>query len=416
MRQPGHSTIGQIERGAAEIEQGVVVAAQHLDRAGRDRAVAMHQRRGEAADAVGVGGGLAKDLVVLGEQAQRDSGPRAGVGIASHLHGQPVGAAPDRGRKIGAQDHLHAGRRIRRAVAGRGAQRVEAGAGTGERIGHWQRGVCAAVRLPVRYVRAALPDNASGLFADPLGVPGLDRLAEPGAPHEADDVALGQARESQFDAGEVDSAQPDGRGLAARQQEHARVEVDARAAIAHGDVQCGVLHQAEAGLAGHAGAQHDPRGRAGGQAGDADLIALARHGRALCRRIEAHPVLGVEIVATGGGDGEIDAGARRFGLRLGGDAADKDAGGAAGFIQLLHDRLVIRRAFGSGLQGLDRLRRPVQRSQRVGHQQQRRHFGCTAVGGGEVLPGGLEGAAGLGRRAAHLRLGQRQPLRRGRIA
>ena len=95
------------------------------------------------------------------------------VGVAAHLHGQPVGAAPDGGREVSAQDHLHAGRRVRRAVTGNGTQRVEAGAGPGERIRHRQRGVCAAVRLPIRYVRGALPDNAPALLADPFGVPGF---------------------------------------------------------------------------------------------------------------------------------------------------------------------------------------------------------------------------------------------------
>ncbi len=83
---------------------------------------------------------------------------------------------------------------------------------------------------------------------------------------------------------------------------------------------------------------------------------------------------GVEIVAADGGDGEVDAGARRLGLRLGGDAAHQDAGGAARLVQLLHDRLVVGGAFGGGLQRLDRLGRAVQHLQRVGHQQQRRHL------------------------------------------
>ena len=169
-------------------------------------------------------------------------------------------------------------------------------------------------------------------------------------------------------------------------------------------------------LAGHTGAQHDPRGGTRGQAGDADLVALAGYCRALHLRIETHPVPGVEIVAAGGGDREVDAGARRFGLGLGGDAADQDAGGTTRFVQLLHDRLVVRRTFGGGLQCLDRLRRAVQHLQRVGHQQQGRHLRCAGLRGREVLPSGLEGVVGPGRSAAHLRLGQRQPLCRRCIA
>ncbi len=110
IRQAGHAAIRQVERGAAEVEHRVVLAAQHLDGARGGRPLAMQQRGGEAADAVGVGGGLAEDLVVLGEQAQRGAGARHHVGIAAHLDGQPVGAAPDGGGEVGAQDHLHPGR------------------------------------------------------------------------------------------------------------------------------------------------------------------------------------------------------------------------------------------------------------------------------------------------------------------
>ena len=289
MRQPRHAAIRQVEGGAAQVEHRVVLAAQHLERARRDRTFAVHQRRGEPADAVAVGGGLAEDLVVLGKQAQRGAGARQHVGIAAHLHGQPVGAAPDGRREVGAQDHLHAGRGIRRAVAGAGDQRIETRAGRGQRVGHRQRGVRAAVGLPFRDVGAALPDDASALFADPVGIPGIDRLTQLRVAHEADNVALGQPRERQLDGGEIDRAQADRRRLAARQQEHARVEVDARAAIGHGDGEAGVLDQAETGLARHPGAQHDPRGGARGQAGDADLVALAGDRRTLAPAGRAGP-------------------------------------------------------------------------------------------------------------------------------
>ena len=136
----------------------------------------------------------------------------------------------------------------------------------------------------------------------------------------------------------------------------------------------GVLHQAQPAFARHAGAQHDPRGGTGRQPGDADLIALAGHRRALDRRIEPHPVLGMEIVAPRRCHGEVDAGARRLGLGLGGDAAHQDAGGAPRRIQRLADLRVVRRPLGRGFQRLDRLGRAVQRLQRVGHQQQRRHL------------------------------------------
>ena len=58
MRRSGHPAIRQIECCAAEVQHRVVLAAQHLDRARRHRAIATHQRRGAAADAIGIGRGL----------------------------------------------------------------------------------------------------------------------------------------------------------------------------------------------------------------------------------------------------------------------------------------------------------------------------------------------------------------------
>ena len=416
--QAGHAAIRQVERGAAEVEQRVVLATEHLDRTRGGRPLAVQQRSGEAADAVSVRGGLAEDFVVLGEQAKGGAGAGLHVGVAAHLDGQAVGAAPNGGGEVGVQDHLHRGLRVGCAVAGTDDQRVEAGAGGGERIGHRQCGMGGAVGLPGRDGRGALPDDAAGLLADLVGVPGLDGLAETGVADEADDVALGQPGQGQLDRGEIDRAQADGGGLAARQDEHAGVEIDARAAVGHRDVEGGVLDQGEAALAGHAGAQRDPGGGAGGQAGDADLVALAGDAGARDWRLELHPVLGVEIVAARGGDGEVDAGARGFGFGFGGDAADQDAGGAARLIQLLDDGLGVGGggALGGGLQRLDLLGGAVQRLQRVGHQQERRDLGGAVLDVGEILPGGVQRVACIRRCAVHLRIGQRQPLRRRGVA
>ena len=100
---------------------------------------------------------------------------------------------------------------------------------------------------------------------------------------------------------------------------------------------------------------------------------------ALDWRLELHPVLGVEIVAARGGDGEVDASARGFGFGFGGDAADQDAGGAARLIQLLDDGLVVAAVARSAAASSAWicLGRAVQRLQRVGHQQQRRHLRCA---------------------------------------
>jgi hypothetical protein len=152
------------------------------------------------------------------------------------------------------------------------------------------------------------------------------------------------------------------------------------------------------------------------QAGDADLVALARHRSARHRRLEPHPVLRMEVVAPGRRRGEVDAGARRLGLGLGADAADQQAGGAAGVGQDLAQLRVVGRALGRRLQRLDGLCRPVQHVQCVGHQQQ----GGDLVGAGldraEVAPGGLQGAVGLGRGAVHLRLGEGDPELRAGLA
>ena len=78
--------------------------------------------------------------------------------------------------------------------------------------------------------------------------------------------------------------------------------------------------------------------------------------------------------------------------------------------------LVVRRPLGRRLERLDGLRGPVQRLQRVGHQQQRRHLLGARIDCGEVLPRSLEGMVGVGRCAAHVGHRQRHPLRRRRVA
>ncbi len=105
--------------------------------------------------------------------------------IAAHLHGQPIGAAPDGGREVGAQDHLH--RRSARSACRRPARAISAyrpGPAVASASGSGSAVCARLVGLPFRDVGAALPDHAAGLLADPVGVPGIDRLAEPGVAHE----------------------------------------------------------------------------------------------------------------------------------------------------------------------------------------------------------------------------------------
>ena len=416
MREAGNAAIRQIERRAVQIEHGVVFAGERLDGARRDRPLAVQQWGRETADAVGIGGGLTEDVVVLGEQAQGDTGTWQHVGEAAHLHGQTIGAAPHGWCEIGPENHLHAGRCVGRPVARARDQRIEAGSGRCQRIGQRQRGVRPAVGLPLRDIGTALPHHPAVLLADPVGIPGLDRLAEPGIAHECHHVALRKPRQRQPHCGQVDRGHPERRGLATRQHEHPRVEVDARPAVGHGNGEGGVLDQAEPALARHAGAQHDARRGTGWQPGDADLIALPRHGGALHRRIQPYPVLGMEIVPPCRGHGEGDAGARRLGLGFGGDTAHQNARGAPGRIERLANRRIVRRPLGSSFQRLDRLGRAVQRLQRIGHDQQRWDLAWPGVGAGKILPGGLQRTGGLGWRAAHLGFRQRHPLCRRGIA
>ena len=405
-----HTAIGQVERGVVEIEHGeIVVRAEGVNRPRRHRPLAVQQWRGEAGDTVRIGGGLGQDVVVRRDQPQPDAGARHHVGEAAHLHGQPVGAAPNGRRQIGAQDHLHRAGRVGCAVAGRRNQRVETGAGRGQRVGQRQRRARGMVRLPCRDWRAALPNDPPGVRADVVRVVGLDRLTEPVFLHEGNDVALGQARQGQLHRRQVDGAHADRRRLVPRQHEHAGVEVDTWAAVGDGDVHRRLLDQCEPVLAGQSGQQHDTRRRTGRQAGDADLITLQRHRGPGHRRRQPHPVRGVKIVAPRWRRGELNAGARWVGLRLGADTADQQSDGEAGVGQALAQLRVVGRTLGRRLQRDDLLRRAVQRLQRVGHQQQRWDLVRPGIDGTEILPCRLQGAVGLGRRAVHLGLGERHP-------
>ena len=211
MRQAGHATVRQVEGGGIEIKHGVVVARHRLHRARRDRPFAVQQRRGEAPGAVGARDGLGQHVVVLRQQPQRHALPRQDVGEPADLHGQPIRATPDSGGEIGAQDHLRRLRRARRAVAGAGNQRIQAGTGRRERVRQRQRGVRGAVHLPAWDRRRALPYGAAGPLGDGAGVPGIDWLAQPVVAQEADDVALGQACECQGDFGQVHGGEADRR-------------------------------------------------------------------------------------------------------------------------------------------------------------------------------------------------------------
>ena len=123
-------------------------------------------------------------VVVWGQQAERDTGARVYVRVTPHLHRQPIGTAPDRGREIGAHDHLHAGRRVRGTVARAGRQCVEAGA----RIRRARRALAArvcALRSACHDGISALPRQTMRPDRSPMltAFPGIDRLAEPRAAH-----------------------------------------------------------------------------------------------------------------------------------------------------------------------------------------------------------------------------------------
>ena len=68
VRQADDASIRQVECSGGQVKQRIVVAAQHLDRTRAGRSCPMQQRRGEAADAIRIGGGFAEDFVVLRQQ------------------------------------------------------------------------------------------------------------------------------------------------------------------------------------------------------------------------------------------------------------------------------------------------------------------------------------------------------------
>ncbi len=249
-----------------------------------------------------------------------------------------------------------------------------------------------------------------------FGGPPLHRLAELHLAQQRRDVALGQPIQLQRDGGQIDRVQRHRRRLPARQHEQPRVERDRRRPVRHGEPKGGLLQERKPVLAGQAGAQHDADGHAGQQAGDAELVVLARHRDARLRRLEPHPVLRVEVRPAHRGHRKRNAGAGRIGLGLGGQFPHRDPGGFARLGQKLLDRGVVGRHFVGVFQREHRVRQPVEGAQRLRDQQQRRRLLRPFVGRGVGVPGGGDGLFRVRRRAVEQRSCQIEPLLRRLLA
>ncbi len=294
------------------------------------------------------------------------------------MDGEAVGAAPDGGGEVGADDDLDGGGvGIGGAVAGGGEEHV--GAGFGEGIGEREGGAGDLVGLPVVDGGGAFPDDLAvvGLAFEIIA---LEGLAEGDVAGPGDEVALGEAEELQLDGAEVDRAEGDLGGLIAGEEEEAGVEDQAGVAVGHRDGLGGFAAEGDAPLPRQPGAQRDLGGGAEFEAGDAEGVALAGYGGVGLGGLEADPIGGNEVGAAGGGAGEFDAGERGVAFGLGADAADEEAGGFAGVVQRELGAGVVGGALEGGFEGPDGGFGPVHAAERVGHDEEWGDFGGAGVG------------------------------------
>ena len=225
------------------------------------------------------------------------------VGVAAHLHRQPVRAAPHGRREIGAQDQLRRRRVVpacRRPASA--LQRIQAGAGGQQRIGERQRGAGGHVAAAIS-ATSAWPSQTT--LAGRVGDLVRPRSARPRSPswlsRRKATVLRSVSRISFSDTAErLTVRQRHRRRLAARQHEQAGVERDARAGGSASRPASAVSLAATGRPRPASPARSITRVVcARRQAGDAELVALPRHRGARHRRIEPHPVLRVEVVAAG---------------------------------------------------------------------------------------------------------------------
>ncbi len=273
------------------------------------------------------------------------------------------------------------------------------------------------VRLqPARQLHRARPHHAAPGLGQVVRREGVHRLARPPLAAEGDEGALGDPHHFEPRGGDVDERERHARLLPAREEEGAGVEGQPRGAVGHRHRHGRLAVEAQPVLRRQALAQHQPRRGAVRQARDAQIFPLARHRKAGQWRLGAHPVRGLPVRAPRGRDGEAQAGAGRLGLRLDVHPRDQHARGAARLGQLALERGVRRVALERPAQGVELLQGPVQALHRLRDHQERRDLGRPGGDEREGLPAGLRGSPGLGRGAAELRAGQREPVLGPRLA
>ena len=410
MRAARGTPVRQVEGRGLKVECGEIRPIRRMDRDGREPGPAAQQRRGEAGEARIIRRRFAQHLIVARDQRHANTGLHSGRAKRTRLHRHAIGAAPRDQADIGDDDRQRR-RRLARCIAIARAQGEDEkprrrGA---QDVGQRQRGALGAVHLKARDLGAAFPQQSAGLLGEQLGRVGLHRLPRlPGLP-QAHEVALRHPDQPDRHGGDIGAAERNPRLLSARQDMRALVEGEARRAVRHRHRQHLGAGERRVVLAGHAGAEGQARGAAPGQAGHAELIALAHYGEVGDGGLGANPVAGRPILAPRGRQGEGDAGTRGFGFRLrpqsGGEQPDLASRGREPRLQ----GGVRGRTLGRCGDGFQHLRLAVQHAQGIGHHQQGGDFRRPGRDDGEGDPGRHQRARRIGRAAGQVQPPQRHP-------
>ena len=287
---------------------------------------------------------------------------------AARLHRKPIGATPGGQRNIRYEKREGSGSGFSTpAVRLPRRDQIKPWRGITQQIRKRQRMAREAIGCAAQQFCAAFPQNAPALFADILRHPLIQSLTRTPAFAERQQIAFGKPYQAKLQFFDIHCRHTKARGLAARQDEGAVFEYNARAAIRHGDGKRRIGAQIAA-FTRQASAQDQPRGLAPGQATHAKLIRFAFDGEVRQGRVSAHPIFGTPITAARGRDGEGDAGARWFGIRLRRDAPHQHAGGAARGIKRFFVARVIGQAFYHRFKRLHLLRQTILPTECFGDQ------------------------------------------------
>ena len=410
MRAACRAAIRKIKTRRFKIERGEVIRRFSMNGEGREWPLPAQQCHRKTHKPRCIRARFGQHIIIACHQRHAQAGFDLPGMKAARLHRQAIRAAPGGKRNIRHEKRKGSGGGF--STAGFCLPRrdhIKPRRGIAQQISKRQRMTREAIGCAALQFRTTFPQHAPALFADILRHPLIQSLARTPAFAERDQIAFGKPHQAKLQFLDIHRRHTKARRLTAWQDESTVFKDNARTAIRHGDGQRRIGAEVTA-FARQASAQDQACGLAPGQAAHAKLICFAFDGEVRQGRVSAHPIFRAPITAPRGRDGEGDAGARRFGIRLRRDAPHQHACGATCHIKRFLVARIIGQAFHHRFKSLHLLREAILPAERFGNQQQGRNLGLSARGELKGAPGGLQSAVILGRRAGKLCFSQRQPM------